>query len=313
MHDDMPTVSVIMNCLNCSRYLREAIDSVYAQTYTDWEIIFWDDASTDNSAEIAKSYDERLKYFKCDKTVALYAARNLALKEAKGKYIAFLDCDDIWLPQKLEEQIPLFEKDPKVGIVFSDSILFNEKGNKKLFFNIVKPEKGYVFSKLLICDFVHMPTVVVRKEAFDTLTYWFDSRFNMSGDHEAWIRISSKWKLDYVNKPLALYRVHSSNMTNTQGRKFLSHEIGLMIENLKKVVDNAEEKYSKEIKFLERRKDTHLSLLDWETGENKRARKRVCPHIRSSTTHMILYLLMYFPYRYVFKLSYRLYNRNLTA
>ena len=114
----MPTVSVIMNCFNGEKYLREAIDSVYAQTYKNWEIIFWDNASTDNSAEIAKSYDEKLRYFRGEKTVPLYAARNLALKQAKGKYIAFLDCDDYWLPQKLERQVEIFESDKKIGLVY---------------------------------------------------------------------------------------------------------------------------------------------------------------------------------------------------
>src|SRR3990167_8655863 len=113
-----PVVSVLMNCLNCSLYLEEAIDSVYAQTYKDWEIIFWDNASTDSSAEIAQRYDEKLRYFRADISLPLYGSRNLALQKARGKYIAILDCDDLWLPNKLEKQIPLFERDGKVGLVY---------------------------------------------------------------------------------------------------------------------------------------------------------------------------------------------------
>ncbi len=119
-----PLISVIMNCLNCAKYLKEAIDSVYAQTYTNWEIIFWDNASTDRSAEIARSYDGRLRYFRGSETVPLGEARNRALEQARGEFIAFLDCDDLWMPQKLEKQLPLFD-DPEVGLVFSDSIIFN--------------------------------------------------------------------------------------------------------------------------------------------------------------------------------------------
>ena len=129
------TVSVIMNCLNCSKYLREAIDSVYAQTYKNWEIIFWDNASTDNSAEIAKSYDEKLRYFRGEKTVPLYAARNLALKQAKGKYIAFLDCDDYWLPQKLERQVEIFESDKNIGLVYSNVEILERSGFRRKKFN----------------------------------------------------------------------------------------------------------------------------------------------------------------------------------
>ena len=130
-----PTVSVIMNCLNCEKYLREAIDSVFAQTYEDWEIIFWEDkASEDNSENIAKSYGVKLRYFRADVSLPLYGSRNLAVQKARGKYIAILDCDDLWLPTKLEKQIPLLERDEEIGLVFSDIYLFNEKGKEKRLF-----------------------------------------------------------------------------------------------------------------------------------------------------------------------------------
>ena len=86
-----PLVSVIMNCLNCEQYLRDAIDSVYAQTYDNWEIIFWDNGSCDKSGEIAKSYDSKLKYFKTEETSILGTARVLAVEQANGEYFAFLD------------------------------------------------------------------------------------------------------------------------------------------------------------------------------------------------------------------------------
>ena len=100
-----PLVSVIMNCLNGEQYLREAIDSVYAQTYDNWEIIFWDNASYDGTKKIAKSYDSKLKYFKSEVTSILGAARVLAVEKAKGEYFAFLDCDDIWYKEKLDKQM----------------------------------------------------------------------------------------------------------------------------------------------------------------------------------------------------------------
>ena len=100
-----PLVSVIMNCYNGEKYLREAIDSVYAQTYKNWEIIFWDNASTDTSAEITNTYDSKLRYFKGEKTIALGAARNKALEKCSGEYISFLDVDDMWIEEKLELQV----------------------------------------------------------------------------------------------------------------------------------------------------------------------------------------------------------------
>ncbi|MBT6050292.1 MAG: glycosyltransferase family 2 protein, partial [Candidatus Scalindua sp.] len=80
-----PTVSVIMNCLNCEKYLREAIDSVFAQTYEDWEIVFWEDsASKDSSESIARSYGSKLRYFRSDVSLPLYGSRNLAVQKARG-------------------------------------------------------------------------------------------------------------------------------------------------------------------------------------------------------------------------------------
>jgi len=106
--DSAPLVSVLMNCFNGEKYLREAIDSIINQTYKNWEIIFIDNCSIDNSAEIAESYkDERIKYYRTRKNIPLYAARNIAIDKCNGEYIGFLDCDDIWLEDKLEKQIVL--------------------------------------------------------------------------------------------------------------------------------------------------------------------------------------------------------------
>ena len=100
-----PLVSVIMNCYNGEKYLREAIDSIYAQTYTNWEIIFWDNVSTDSSADIAKTYDKRLKYFRGKEYIPLGAARKKAIEKSSGEWIGFLDTDDLWFPNKLSMQL----------------------------------------------------------------------------------------------------------------------------------------------------------------------------------------------------------------
>ena len=146
---ETPRVSVIMNCLNCERYLPEAIESVLAQSYDDWEIVFWDNASTDGSAGIARSYATGLLYFRSDETTPLGEARNRAMAQASGEYIAFLDCDDVWLPAKLGKQVPLFEANPRVGLVFSDTLFFNEAGREHRFYGSAKPERGSVFSRML--------------------------------------------------------------------------------------------------------------------------------------------------------------------
>lgn len=309
-----PTVSVIMNCLNCEEYLREAIDSVFAQTYEDWEIIFWEDkASKDNSENIAKSYGSKLRYFRSDVSLPLYGSRNLAVQKARGKYIAILDCDDMWLPTKLEEQIPLLEQNEEVGLVYSDCYLFNEKGKEKRSFKSKKPHRGNVFSELLKESFINTQTVVIRRKTFESLNTFFDGRLVMTGDYDAYLRIGYSWKVDYVDKPLARYRVHRNSKSWKDGRKLITVELDLIIENLNEIVYEFEKKYHEEVRLLKRRKDIQLSLLDWENGDKKTARKRIYTYIHDSISYQILYFLTYLSFQYFFYPCYRLYTKDLMA
>ncbi len=107
----MELVSIIMPTYNCGRFIDESIRSVLAQTYKDWELIIVDDCSTDNTAEIVGQYtDPRIRYMRNERNMGAALTRNRALREAKGRYIAFLDSDDLWLPEKLEKQIAFMEQ-----------------------------------------------------------------------------------------------------------------------------------------------------------------------------------------------------------
>lgn len=206
-----PTVSVIMNCYNGEKYLREAVDSVLAQTYQDWEIVFWDNQSTDRSAEIFRGYgDPRLKYFYAPTHLPLYGARNHAIARATGAFLAFLDVDDWWLPEKLARQVPLFA-DPEVGIVCGNFWVSSERKNKRWIFHRRPIPRGWVLDDLLASYFPGLLTLVVRKSAIDTLSYPCDPRYHMIGDLDLVVRLSVRWKLDAVQDPIAVYRKHESN------------------------------------------------------------------------------------------------------
>lgn len=209
----MPLVSVIMNCHNCSKYLPQALDSVYQQTFKDYEIIFWDNKSTDNSAEIALNYGEPLRYFREEEFLPLGAARNAAIEKAAGKYIALLDCDDMWLPEKLERQIPLLESDPDLGLVFSDSFYINDKGDvaKATVFDEVKPYSEEVFFNLLTKpNFIPCLTAIFRKEIHEKVG-GFKPYLKNSEEHELFLRIAYHYKVSYIPTPLAKYRLHEGN------------------------------------------------------------------------------------------------------
>ena len=113
-----PETSIIMNCHNGEKFLAEAVQSVLNQTYKNWELIFWNNSSTDKSEKIFKSFkDRRLRYFYTHKKVSLYESRNAACEKAKGNFIAFLDVDDVWFSNKLKLQIKKFNN-KKVGLVY---------------------------------------------------------------------------------------------------------------------------------------------------------------------------------------------------
>lgn len=282
-----------MNCLNCEKYLKEAIDSVYDQTYKNWEIIFWDNASADSSAEIARNYDGRLRYFRGEKTVSLGAARNKALEQTMGEFIAFLDCDDIWMPEKLEKQIPLFN-DPEVGLVFCDTIFFNEKGGSKRYYSHRSYWTGWCFSELFTDYFLSMETVVIRRAVLDSEDYWFDIRFNMIEEADLFRRIAYKWKLSMVNEPLSKWRVHSSSWTWTRGH-ILYEETLQMLANYHEIFPEFSSRFAQEISTLKRQIIISNALSIWRSGNSNGARKFLAPFLFSNIKIFVVFFMTLFP------------------
>ena len=120
-----PLISIIMNCFNGDKYLSYSLESIQRQTYQNWELIFWDNFSTDNSKQIFKSFnDKRFHYYHANEHTTLSKARNLALDKCKGDFIAFLDVDDWWSLNKLEQQIELFA-DPSIQLVYGNFLVNN--------------------------------------------------------------------------------------------------------------------------------------------------------------------------------------------
>lgn len=288
----MPKVSVVMNCFNGEKYLREAIDSVYGQTYKDWEIILWDDASTDRTAEIAKSYDERLRYFRGEKAIALGQARNWAIEKASGDYIAFLDQDDVWMPEKLEKQIPLFE-DLEVGIVFSDSILFNEKGKSQRLYSRQRYYTGNCFSKLLADYFLGIETVVIRRSVLYEEKMWFAPTFNLSEEADLFTRIAYKWKLAMVNEPLAKWRIHASSWT-WKKNYLAAEERSAALLKYHEIFPDFANRFSKEIRIF--RTQTAISKAKnlWKSGNSQVARSCLTPYLFASKKAFILFFMTFF-------------------
>jgi glycosyltransferase involved in cell wall biosynthesis len=209
-----PLISVIMNCYNGETYLRDSIKSVLNQSYQNFEIIFWDNQSKDKSAIIYKSFsDKRLKYYYAPTHTSLYEARNLAIKKAKGKLIAFLDTDDIWLKDKLSSQIEKF-KNKKVCLVYSNYYILNQvTGLKKIAYKKILPE-GLIYKNLLKNYFLGIGTVIIKKDIFLKRKKFFNGKFNIIGDFDNFIRISKNNYFSCVQYPLSIYRIHNKSFSS---------------------------------------------------------------------------------------------------
>ncbi len=210
----MPKISILMNCYNSDKYLRESIDCVINQTFDDWEIIFWDNKSTDKSAEIAKSYgDERIKYFLAPEHTSLYKGRSAALRHCSGEYLAFLDCDDLWMPTKLEKQLCILEANKNIALVHSNTIFFNSDNGYERIYHKSKRTSGYIFNEV-VCDYYFsLETVMVRMETIVTNELDFGD-FNLAGDRDFFSMICFYGDVAYIPETLGKWRIHNNNFTS---------------------------------------------------------------------------------------------------
>jgi glycosyltransferase involved in cell wall biosynthesis len=219
MKEVNPKVTVIIPTYNRAHLIKRAIKSVLNQTFQDFEIIVVDDGSTDNTEEVVKSFNDlRIKYIKHQKNLGASAARNTGIKNSKGEYIAFLDSDDEWLPEKLEKQMRYFKKIEKrrgkLGLVYCDSIWCDEEGRKIAVSNqIWKPKEGWVFKELLKNCFISTASVVICREDVLIKVGLFDRKFTQSQDYELWIRLSTFYPIAYLNLPLVKHKMWEGNVT----------------------------------------------------------------------------------------------------
>ena len=207
-------VSVIIPTYNRARLLPQALDSVLAQTYGDFEIIIVDDGSNDDTRTVIEPYLGRsnARYFYQDNQKQA-AARNLGIKKAEGEYIAFLDSDDMWAPRKLEFQVKMLENHEEMGMVYSNQLTFRDdpsQGTIKYGPGVLK--SGQIYRDLLLRRFYcSTPTILVRKSVIDEVGGFDDSLGNALEDWEFALRISRRYLIWAIDEPLFYRRLHADS------------------------------------------------------------------------------------------------------
>jgi N-acetylglucosaminyldiphosphoundecaprenol N-acetyl-beta-D-mannosaminyltransferase len=236
-----PKVSAILNAYNGEKYLREAIDSVIAQTFPDWELIIWDNGSVDRTLEIASSYDDpRIRICRSEDLQSLGKVRSYAIREARGEWIAFIDHDDIWYPRKLEKQIALAE-DPSVGIVYGRSVRFSDGGRRRDFdhrheFSAL-PEGRILENLIAEGSFFTMSCAMMRRSAVAHLLDELES-IDLCQDYFLFLSIAENFDARAVDEPICHYRIHPGNISRVRAAR-MHREILRLIDRWAPHVDRA--------------------------------------------------------------------------
>lgn len=209
-----PLVSIIMPTYNCAEFIEESIISVIKQTYTNWELIIIDDCSTDNTEEVVKKYckrDSRIKYLKLDENSGAAIARNKGIEQAQGKYIAFLDSDDLWMEEKLEKQISFMEQN-KYNFTCTNYIQIDEKGKENGV--IIKVKKKVDYNGVLLSCPIGNSTVVYNAEELGKFEV---PNIRKRNDDALWLQILKKEKYAYgLDEVLVKYRIRSNSLSSNK-------------------------------------------------------------------------------------------------
>ena len=206
----MPTVSVIIHTYNNEKFIVETVESVLNQTYKDYEIIIVDDGSVDGTRDALIPYMQKIRYhYKENGGIA--SAKNAGISLSETEFVAFLDHDDLWAPDKLQLQMEHFNENPQIGLVYAKDTSFRDGKELR-----TKPEKGYsgwIFKELLAKSFIQTSTVVVKRECLDAVGP-YDETFSLGDEYDMFLRIARKFQCGFVDKGLTRYRVHDTNASN---------------------------------------------------------------------------------------------------
>lgn len=211
-------VSIITPSYNCAKYIGETIKSVLNQTYTNWEMLIVDDCSTDNTEEIVKSFcDDRIRYLKNEKNSGAAVSRNYALREAKGRWMAFLDSDDMWMPEKLEHQIAFMEQN---GYHFSCTkrVLCTEDGTLTDIY-ATSPAHVTGFMMRNYC-WIASYTVMYDKDVVGLIQI---ADLKKRNDYAMWLRVIEKCDCYYLDEVLAIHRKRPGSISNAKYTVLMKH------------------------------------------------------------------------------------------
>jgi glycosyltransferase involved in cell wall biosynthesis len=210
----VPTFSVILPAYNAEPFIRQTLASILAQTWTDFEVILIDDGSRDRTAEIAESMDPRIRVFR-QPNGGIANARNAAIAQARGEWLAFMDHDDLWHPDKLAAQAKLLESKPECGIVYGAFLRWDPANPPHFPDAVLDPGRiaedlsGFILHRMVETNWVLLSTAVIRRSVFDQVGM-FDPTMPPADDWDFVIRACERYPFVKMAQAVTLYRVHAN-------------------------------------------------------------------------------------------------------
>ena len=288
----MPRVSVVMNCFNGERYLRAAIDSVIAQTFQDWELIFWDNASTDGSAAIARSYtDARMRYFRGERTVPLGAARKLALEKVTGEWIGFLDSDDLWYKHKLACQLSHLGGTEHV-LCYSGIDEINADGSP---LRKVRPayRTGWIFELQLMNFEINMVSPLIRARTLEEHSLSFNPEVTASEEYNLFLRVIVHGTVCVIEEALAAWRIGSGTLTDRQMAAWAAERL-LTLEQLEVENPGISARLPRAFAIAKARAEYYRAQYLMSRGAATEARAALRPILSVDPAYRVMFLLTFY-------------------
>jgi glycosyltransferase involved in cell wall biosynthesis len=212
----VPLVSVIIPTYNRLDYIHTAIDSVLAQTYKNYEIIVVNDGSSVDIRKALEPYEDKIVCLSHQENRGLSAARNTGIKNSNGKYLAFLDDDDLFENQKLEIQVPVLENNPDIGFVYSDYYIFNSKSTDMKLSLAAGRDDTENFAQIFFLNYnVAVPTILIRRTCFEDVGF-FDEYLRQHEDGDMLLRVALQWRVGFSEYPCARVRYHDNQMSRNR-------------------------------------------------------------------------------------------------
>lgn len=284
-----PLVSVLMPTFNREAFIGEAIESVLAQTYPNFELLVVDDGSTDNTKAVVESYlyDTRVKYF-YKVNGGQSSGRNLGFKHCKGEFIAFLDSDNKWKPEKLQIFMDAAKENSDVDIFYADNITIDKHGNE-IGRDTMKRYSGTITAQLLKDNFVTINTATLKRECYEVMG-GLDETFIRAPDYEFWLRLSTRYKFLYIPKYVSYYRVMEDQISTDKDGRFKAN-YNILMHFLKN--------YPNAITAKERRMG--LSYFYCRKARYEGSRRRILIALKDCARALVQYPFWLGPWRAILK------------